>query len=78
MKTWAAKSSVKGQARLCRHFVPYYWPGEASPVSYRIRRDQPDMVQKKDGALKEDRKYLERPAAESSLYPSRRYAGKPH
>ena len=22
--------------------IPYYWPGEAAPLNYRLRRDNPD------------------------------------
>jgi hypothetical protein len=29
--------------------IPYYWPGEASPFTYRLRLDNPEMRQGKDG-----------------------------
>jgi uncharacterized protein (DUF927 family) len=38
--------------------IPNYWPGEAQPRGYRIRRDQPDLEVKSDGTHKEKNKYL--------------------
>jgi hypothetical protein len=32
---------------------PYYLPDQSGPVNYRLRRDQPDRVQGKNGELKE-------------------------
>jgi hypothetical protein len=38
--------------------IPYYWPLEPSPFNYRIRRDNPEWEEGKDGRLKQKRKYL--------------------
>jgi len=32
---------------------PYYLPDQSGPVNYRLRQDQPDRVQGKNGELKE-------------------------
>jgi hypothetical protein len=46
----------------------YYLPDESGPVNYRLRRDQPDLVQGKNGELKEKGKYLGAPGAMNRLY----------
>jgi len=48
--------------------IPYYWPGEPSPFNYRVRRDNPDWEQGKDGKLKQKRKYLGPPKSANRLY----------
>ena len=53
----------KGKRDCAGILIPYYWPGDTGPVNYRIRRDKPDVVQAKDGTLKQDRKYLSAPGA---------------
>ena len=58
----------KGKRDCSGILFPYYWPGEAQPVSYRLRRDHPEPVQGKDGALKPDRKYLGAPGGGNRLY----------
>jgi hypothetical protein len=58
----------KGKRDCSGILFPYYWPGEPQPVSYRLRRDHPEPVQGKDGALKPDRKYLGAPGALNRLY----------
>jgi hypothetical protein len=47
---------------------PYYWPGESSPRAYRLRRDRPEIVQGKDGSLKQKNKYLGAPGEANRLY----------
>src|SRR5258708_5184557 len=58
----------KGKQDCAGILFPYYWPDAGSPVSYRVRRDHPDMVQGKDGAIKADRKYLGAPGGGNRLY----------
>lgn len=58
----------KGKRDCAGVLIPYYWPGNPIPVSYRIRRDHPDMVQGKDGAIKQERKYLGEPGGGNRLY----------
>src|SRR5258708_3488629 len=58
----------KGKRDCAGLLYPYYWPGDVSPVSYRVRRDHPDMVQGKDGTVKPDRKYLGAPGGGNHLY----------
>jgi hypothetical protein len=49
----------QGRDRDCAGiYYPYYWPGEASPFTYRVRRDSPDVRQGSDGKIKLERKYL--------------------
>ena len=58
----------KGSRDCSGILIPYYWPGEPSPISYRIRRDNPDLVQSLDGTMKQERKYLGAPGAANRLY----------
>jgi hypothetical protein len=58
----------KGKRNCAGLLIPYYWPDDHAPVNYRIRRDKPDIVAGKDGALKEERKYLGAPGAANRLY----------
>jgi hypothetical protein len=45
-----------------------YWPGQPGPVNYRIRRDNPDWVQGKDGKARPQAKYLGAPKSWNRLY----------
>jgi Domain of unknown function (DUF3854) len=58
----------KGSRDCSGILIPYYWPGDPSPINYRIRRDHPDLVQGKDGVPKQDRKYLGSPGTGNRLY----------
>ncbi len=58
----------KGKRDCSGVLIPYYWPGTPIPVSYRIRRDHPDIVEGKNGAIKHDRKYLGEPGGSNRLY----------
>jgi hypothetical protein len=48
--------------------IPYYWPGEPSPFNYRVRRDNPEWEEGKNGQLKQIRKYLGPPGGANRLY----------
>ena len=48
--------------------IPYYWPGCLHPFNYRLRRDNPELKQGKDGKLKPERKYLGPPNSGNRLY----------
>jgi hypothetical protein len=58
----------KGKRDCAGILYSYYWPGDVSPVAYRVRRDRPDMVVGKDGVVKQDRKYLGAPGGANRLY----------
>jgi hypothetical protein len=58
----------KGKRNCAGTLIPYYWPGDVSPVNYRVRRDHPDMVRGKDGVVKPNRKYLGAPGGGNHLY----------
>jgi hypothetical protein len=58
----------KGKRDCAGVLIPYYWPGDPHPFNYRIRRDNPDLVQATDGKIKQDRKYLGAPGAPNRLY----------
>lgn len=60
--------SQKGKRDCAGILIPYYWPGDAHPVNYRIRRDRPDLVPATDGTIKEEGKYLGAPGAANRLY----------
>lgn len=47
---------------------PYCWPDESRPRTYRIRRDNPEFRQDKNGNLKVDKKYLAPPGDGNRLY----------
>ena len=46
----------------------YYWPGEAYPFNYRLRRDNPDWTTDKDGKPKPKAKYMGPPGGANRLY----------
>ena len=48
--------------------IPYYWPGDPAPFNCRLRRDNPDLIQDKNGKLKQERKYLGPPKGSNQLY----------
>ena len=48
--------------------IPYYRPGEAHPITYRLRRDRPEVVEGKNGSLKPKDKYLSAPGDRNRLY----------
>ncbi|MGD1092678.1 MAG: DUF3854 domain-containing protein [Bryobacteraceae bacterium] len=48
--------------------IPYYWPGEAQPHTYRLRLDNPEMRQGRDGKVKPAGKYLAPPGGGNRLY----------
>jgi len=58
----------KGTRDCAGILFPYYWPGEPSPVAYRVRRDKPDYAFGKDGKPKPERKYLGAPGSANRLY----------
>ena len=47
---------------------PYYWPGDASPRDYRLRRDSPEIERKADGTTREVEKYLTAQGSHNKLY----------
>lgn len=47
---------------------PYFLPDEPLPREYRLRRDHPDLEQKSDGTIKEQKKYLSPPGRSNMLY----------
>ena len=51
-----------------RFLIPYYWPGEPWPFNYRIRRDNPDWTEGKDGQVKPTAKYLGPPKSGNRIY----------
>jgi hypothetical protein len=48
--------------------IPYYWPGDASAFNHRLRRDNPDWTQGKDGKPRQKRKYLSPPNGSNRLF----------
>jgi hypothetical protein len=58
----------KGKRDCTGIFVPYYWPGEASPHTYRLRRDKPELRQGKDGKMRPAGKYLAPVGDRNRLY----------
>src|SRR5678816_1202508 len=58
----------KGSRDCSGMLFPYYWPGESFPFNYRIRRDNPEWEENKDGHLKRTRKYLGAPGGANRLY----------
>jgi hypothetical protein len=58
----------KGTRDCAGILIPYYWPDNPSTVNYRLRRDNPDWVEGKDGKPKPDRKYLGPPDSGNRLY----------
>lgn len=63
----AAIVGRKGPANCAGIVFPYMRPGVHSVVDYRLRRDEPDLVQKK-GVTKEQGKYLSPPGRGNMLY----------
>src|SRR5262245_28529048 len=51
----------KGNRDCAGILIPYYWPGEQSPFNYRVRRDNHEWAQGKNGDLKPEHKYLGAP-----------------
>jgi hypothetical protein len=58
----------KGKRDCAGILFPLYWPEATHPHAYRLRRDNPEWKQGKDGALKPDRKYLGEPGSGNRLY----------
>src|SRR5436853_200927 len=58
----------KGNKDCAGILIPYYWPGDAGPFNYRLRRDTPDWTEGKGGKPKQDRKYLGPPRSINRLY----------
>ena len=48
--------------------ITYYWPGDPSGFNHRLRRDDPDWTQGKNGKPKQERKYLSPPNGANRLY----------
>ena len=58
----------KGSRDCAGILIPYYWPAEPGPFTYRLRRDKPDYTFDKDGKAKPERKYLGAPGSANRLY----------
>jgi len=58
----------KGKRNCAGILIPYYWPGDSSAFNHRLRRDNPDWTQDKNGKLKQERKYLGPPNSGNRLY----------
>lgn len=58
----------KGKRDCAGILIPNYWPGEARPHSYRVRRDTPELTQDTDGKLKPRGKYLGAPGSGNRLF----------
>jgi hypothetical protein len=58
----------KGSRDYSGLLIPYYLPGTAGPHSYRIRRDNPEIVFDSKGKTKTERKYLGAPGSTNRLY----------
>ena len=58
----------KGKRDCTGILIPYYWPGEPRPFNYRIRRDNPDWTEGKDGQIKPTAKYLGPPKSGNRIY----------
>lgn len=58
----------KGNRDCAGILIPYYWPDEPHPFNYRLRRDNPELTQGKDGKLRQDRNYLGPPNSGNRLY----------
>src|SRR5258708_25386121 len=58
----------KGTRDCAGLLIAYYWPGEPSPFNYRVRRDNPEWEEGKNGQLKQKRKYLGPPGGANRLY----------
>jgi hypothetical protein len=58
----------KGNRDCSGILIPYYFPGETSPRTYRLRLDHPEMRQGKDGKPKARGKYLAPKGDRNRLY----------
>jgi len=58
----------KGNRDYAGILIPYYWPGDPTLFNYRLRRDNPEWEEGKDGKLKPKRKYLGPPRGANRLY----------
>jgi hypothetical protein len=58
----------KGNRDCAGILIPLYGPEAPYPHAYRLRRDNPEWKQGKDGALKPDRKYLGEPGSGNRIY----------
>ena len=58
----------KGNRDCAGMVIPYYWPDELSPHTYRLRRDKPDLQQDKEGKLRASAKYLAPQGGGNRLY----------
>lgn len=58
----------KGNRDCAGILLPYYWPNESHPHTYRIRRDNPELEAGKDGRPKPIAKYLGAPGGANRLY----------
>jgi hypothetical protein len=58
----------KGKRDCAGILFSYYWPGASQPVSYRLRRDHPDVTAGSDGQMKRKGKYLGTPGGGNRLY----------
>jgi hypothetical protein len=58
----------KGSRDCAGILIPYFLPGEPYPHSYRIRRDNPEWTEDKDGKLKQKGKYLGASGSSNRLY----------
>lgn len=58
----------KGKRDCSGLLIPYYWPAESHPHTYRIRRDTPEMDYGSDGNMKPVAKYLGAPGGANRLY----------
>src|SRR5580700_7295560 len=48
--------------------IPYVQPGENSAVEYRLRVDNPELEYRRDGTVRETRKYIQPPGRPNRLY----------
>jgi predicted P-loop ATPase len=48
--------------------IPYVPPGENSAVEYRLRVDNPELEYRRDGTVRETRKYIQPPGRPNRLY----------
>jgi hypothetical protein len=58
----------KGNRDCSAILIPYYWPGEPRPHTYRLRRDNPEWTVGRDGKPKPEKKYLGPPKSANRLY----------
>jgi hypothetical protein len=58
----------KGNRDCAGILIPYYWPGVSQAFNYRLRRDNPEWTEDKNGKLKPERKYLSPPNGANRLF----------